>query len=401
MLFGYKVKTREGRTIEGEIEALTEQAAVDALTDQGLILLSLGTVEKGGIFGFLNRFFSRIKAQDILLFSRQFSVMVSAGLSLVKSLESLADQSDNRALRRVCLEIAANIRGGGRLSSALAKYPYIFDNFYLNMVRAGETSGKLDEILNYLADEQEKNYDLKSKIKGAMIYPAFILVAVVVIGALMMTFVMPKMLAVLMETGANLPLATKILIAVSNFLQHYWYIVLMVVIGLVVFLRIITSTPLGRYIFDGFKLKTPVFGPLFRRIYLVRFSRSLATLVVGGVPIVSALKIVSDVVGNVIYQDLILRAVKAVEDGELIASAFSKSKEVPVMVSQMLTIGEQTGRLDAILDKLANFYAREIENLLSRLAVLIEPLVIIILGIGVGIIVAAVILPMYNLASGI
>ncbi len=399
MFFEYKVKTQVGQTITGRIEAVSEESAVTTLTEQGLILLSLKEIkQKMRVF---DPFFSRIKAQDILIFARQLSVLVSAGLSLVRALETLSKQAVNREFKKICSEMAADIRGGLRLSSALAKYPHIFDNFYLNMVRVGETAGKLDEILNYLADEQEKNYDLKSKIKGAMVYPAFIIGAVIVIGALMMIFVMPKMLEVLIETGTPLPLATRILISVSKFFQFYWHIIVLVVVGLFILLRLFIKTPTGRRIFDRLKLRSPIFGKLFEKIYLVRFSRSLSTLIIGGVPVASALKIVAEVIGNVIYKNLILWAAKLVEDGEPIASAFLKSGEMPEMVAQMVNVGEQTGRLDVVLDKLANFYAREIENLLNRLTVLIEPIVIIILGIGVFILVAAVILPMYNLAAGI
>ncbi len=401
MLFEYQAKTLEGYMIKGEIEALTERAAVDTLAERGLVLLSLKEAERRKRIGFLGRFFSRIKMQDILLFSRQLSVMVSAGLSLVRSLEALAEQSERQGLKSICLEMATEIRGGARLSSVMAKYPNIFDNFYLNMVRAGETSGKLDEVLSYLADEQEKNYALKSKIRGSMIYPIFVLVAVFVIGAVMMTFVIPKMLVVLVEAGVSLPLTTRILLAISNFLTHNWYFLLLVLTGLILFFRFLINTPAGRYIFDRLKLKIPIFGSLFRRIYLVRFARSMSTLIVGGVPIAPALKIVSDVVGNAIYKDLVLQAAKAVEGGESVAAAFLKTKEIPPMVSQMLLVGEQTGRLDVVLDKLANFYAREIENLLGKLAVLIEPLVIIILGIGIGLVVVGIILPMYNLAKAI
>jgi type IV pilus assembly protein PilC len=401
MLFRYRAKNQDGQTVKGEIEAVTEASAIEALTEQGLVILSLVEIEKRGGFSFFKNIFIKVKAQDILLFSRQLAVMVSAGLSIVRALEALAEQTTNRELRRVCLEISSGIRGGARLSSVLAKYPHLFDSFYLNMVRAGETSGKLDEVLNYLADELEKNYDLKSKIKGAMIYPVFVLVAVFLIGILMMTFVLPKILQVLTESGAPLPLVTKILLTASNFLHSYWYLILAILVVVILLLRIFINTEAGRLIFDRFKLNVPVFGPLFKRIYLVRFARSFSTLIIGGVPVASALRIVSDVVGNVFYKDLILQTVKAVEDGQPVAAGFSKTKEIPAMVTHMLAIGEQTGRLDSVLDKLANFYAREIENILGRLTVLIEPLIIIILGIGVAIIVAAVMLPMYNLAAGV
>lgn len=404
MEFEYRAKNLEGKTISGVIEAVNEAAAIDELTEQGLILLNL--VEKSKVSGLKKEihlpFLERVGAKDMVLFSRQLSVMVSAGLPLVRSLEVLVKQTTNRTLRRIVADITENVRGGARLSSSMAKYPRVFNNFFINMIRAGETSGKLDEVLNYLADEQEKNYDLASKIKGAMIYPAFILTAAIGVMFIIMTFVMPKLTAILMEAGVQLPLPTRILITTANFLSKFWSTMLVIFIVLLVMIQLgLKKTRPGRVIWDVFKLRIPVFGDLFRKIYMVRFTRSLSTLLVGGVPLNSALKIVADVVDNVIYQNLILQTVKAVEEGHSISSVFLESKEVPVMLSQIMIVGEQTGQLDSVLDRMANFFAREVENILGRLTTLLEPMIIIFLGVIVGGMVAAIILPMYNLASAI
>lgn len=403
MNFKYKAKTVDGNNVEGEIEAANEQLAAEALTGRGLILLSLFEQKTTSLTTSLRLpFLNRIKPEDMLLFSRQLSVMISAGLPLVRALEVLHKQTSNRILKQMVSEIADDVRGGARFSSALARHPKVFDDFFINMVRAGETSGRFDEVLNYLADEQEKNYDLMSKVKGAMIYPAFILVAVGAVMFIMMTFVVPKLVAVLTEAGVTLPLPTRILIFVANIFSNFWvFLIIFLILVIVVIQFLIHKSKAGRFLWDFLQLKLPVIGDLFQKIYIVRMARSLSTLLNGGVPLNSALKIVSDVIGNAFYRDLVLQTVKVVEDGYSVSTVFAKYKEVPQMLSQIMIVGEQTGRLDSILDRLASFYAREVENILARLTTLLEPMIIVFLGVVVAGMVAAIIMPMYNLASAI
>jgi type IV pilus assembly protein PilC len=403
MEFVYRVKTLDGGTLEGTVEAPSEHSAAEALSRKDYILLSLQEKKARGLkMETAIPFLDRVRSKDMVLFSRQLSVMVLAGVPLVRALEVMVLQTTSKALKKMVLEIATNVRGGVRLSSALANYPDVFDNFYVNMVRTGETSGKLDDVLNYLADEQEKSYDLASKIRGAMIYPAFILCAVAVVMFVMMTFVVPKLTSVLSESGVALPLPTKIMIDVATFLSHSWVIIIILVVFLVVSVPLwIRKSKFGRYSWDLIRLRLPVLGNLFQKVYIVRFTRSLSTLLVGGVPINLALKIVAEVVENSVYRNLILKTSKSVEDGYSISTVFATSREIPQMLSQIMVIGEQTGQLDSVLDRMANFYAREIENILGRLTTLLEPLIIVFLGIVVAGIVSAVIMPMYNLASAI
>lgn len=402
MRFLYKAKTLDGQTVEGKLEALSQQGAVDFLINKGFVILSLKEDKGGGIFSLKIKIGTGVREKDMVLFARQLSVMVGAGLPLVSALDVISKQTTNRSFKDVILNITDNVRGGARLSSALDKYKNIFSSFYINMIRAGETSGKLDEVLTYLADEQEKNYDLISKVKGAMTYPIFILVMVAVVAFGMMTFVVPKLTSILTEAGVALPLPTRILIATSNFSSKYWLIIISAIVVMVFIVRfLIKSTKTGRRVWDKLKLKLPVFGKLFQHIYLTRFSRSLATLLIGGVPLTSSLRIVSDVLGNIVYKDLIDKTVKAVEGGRSISSVFATSPDVPPMLSQIMSIGEQTGQLDSILARMANFYAREVENLLSKLTVLLEPIIIILLGIVVATMVASIILPMYNIGAAI
>jgi type IV pilus assembly protein PilC len=269
------------------------------------------------------------------------------------------------------------------------------------MIKSGETTGKLDETLNYLADQKEKDYDLTSKIKGAMIYPLFILGALLVVGVVMMIFVIPQLTAVLEEAGAELPWATKMLIATSDFLKTYWWTLIIISVGGIFAYRVIYRTAKGKSIIDKAKLNVPVFGNIYKKIYITRFARSFSNLITSGIPLSRALGIVADVIGNHTYKEITLETIKEVEDGNSVSTVFLKHKEVPIMLSQMMSVGEQTGRLDKILAKLADFYAKEVENLVANMVSLIEPLIIVLLGGAVAVLVVSILLPLYSLSSAI
>lgn len=396
--FKYKALDKNKKAIEGLIEAASEDLAAESLQEKGIILISLKEEKKMNIKKF-EMALNRVKIKDIVIFSRQFSVMISANVTVVQALKILTEQTANIKLKMIISEIAYEVDAGSRLSDALGKRPNVFSNFYISVIRSGETSGRLDEALNYLADEMEKDYDMMSKIKGAMIYPAFVLTGLVAVGIVMMVFVVPKLTDILTSSDAELPAATKILIAVSNFFTNYWWLAILAVFGFIAGVYALGKTARGLEFLDTLKLRAPVFGKLFQRIYIVRFARSLNTLIVGGVVITEGLKISSEVVDNSVYKKLIQETVKEVEDGNSISSVFINSKEVPGMVSQMMSIGEKTGKLDIVLNRIASFYAREVENIIANLMTLMEPVIMVVMGVAVGIMVAAIILPMYNLAS--
>jgi type IV pilus assembly protein PilC len=398
-IFKYRVKNPEKKSVSGLVEAESEEQAIEILTDKGLEIVSLNldsSTSSDNKFSFV---IDRVKPKDLVAFSRQFSVLISANVTLVESLKILVHQTTNLKLKMVISEVADDIDEGSKLSDALAKKSSVFSNFYINVVKSGETSGKLDEVLNYLADELEKDYDMNSKIKGAMIYPAFVFSGLAGVGVIMMVFVVPKLTDVLAETGGELPLATKILIGVSDFLQGYWWLVLMMLGGFAFGLRAAIKIPASRRMMDVLILRLPIFGKLFQRIYLVRFTRSLQTLIIGGVSISKALTITAEVASNAVYREIILEAKKEVEDGNSISSVFMAHPEVPVMVSQMISIGEKTGKLDVVLERISSYYGREIDNMIANLMTLMEPIIMVVMGIGVGVMVAAIILPMYNMAS--
>lgn len=399
-LFEYQAIDNKNKThIKATVEAVDKNSAAYAVGEKELTLIDIKEYQKKkDLTGYLN-FFNRVSSKDLVIFSRQFAVMLRATVPVVQALRILIKQTNSQKLKLALSDVADEVDGGMRLSEALERFSKIFSNFFVAMIRSGETSGRLDEVLEYLADQNEKDYDLMSKIKGAMIYPVFIVVGLIAVGIVMMVVVVPKLTAVLQETGGALPMSTKILIAISGFMANYWWM-LIVIIGVIFFgLRYFVRTAVGKTYWDWFLVKLPIFGKLFQRIYLVRFSRSLATLSSGGIHLVEALKITSQIVGNKVYTAVIDKTIKEVEEGNTIGSVFIQSREIPAMVSYMISVGEQTGKLDVVLEKLSDFYAREIDNLITNLVSLIEPLIMVVLGVAVGLMVAAIIMPMYNLAS--
>ncbi len=397
-IFKYAAVNAEGKNQRGTIVGLSENEAFTRLRRRDLtpseIINITNTLE-----GKLNLLLSPIKTSDLVIFSRQFSVMISASVTVSEALSILVDQTNNLALKNMVSEIAFEVDSGSFLSDALAKRPKVFSDFFVNIVKSGESSGKLDEVLNYLADEMEKNYDMSAKIKGAMIYPIFILVALVGVAVVLMIYVIPNLTSMLTESGAQLPLATRVVIATSNFMRSYILLIILFVIGVVFLVRLYLKTYSGKRNIDILKLKMPIFGRLFQYIYLMRFTRSLSTLLKGGVTITRSLEITAEVVGNTIYREMILETLEAINDGNPLASVMEKNTYVPSMVPQMIAVGEKTGKIDTVLDRITGFYTRESSNMLDNLSKLMEPLIMVIMGIGVGIMVAAVIMPMYNMAS--
>ncbi|MFA4818604.1 MAG: type II secretion system F family protein [Patescibacteria group bacterium] len=397
--FDYHAKDYKGQDQSGVVEAASESLALEVLAEKQLTPVSVEARAAGSFLQASLKLFNRIKSKDLVIFSRQLAVMASASVPLLESLHILVKQTENDTLRVIVSDVADEVEGGAKLSGALAKYPEAFSGFYVNMIKSGETSGKLEESLNYLADEAEKNHDLTSKIHGAMIYPAFIVGGLIIVGFVMMVFVLPKLITILQDTNTKLPFTTRLLIGTSNIMQNYWWLIILIVMGVIGGIRVFVRTEVGRLLWHRWQLKIPIFGRIYRQIYLVRFARSLATLLQGGVPLTKSLEVVSGVVGNSVFQDLIKRTIHEVEEGNSVSTVFLQSEVMPVMVSQMMVVGEKTGRLEEILQRLAAFYSREVENLVSNLSTLVEPLIMVVLGVAVGVMVSAIILPLYNLAG--
>ena len=397
-IFRYTAENLNGRTKKGSIVAISESDAFSRLRKKELNPKSIIDVTNS-IESKIERLITPIKTKDLVVFTRQLSVMISSNVPVVESLLVLVEQTENISLKSMVADIAFEVDSGAFLSDAFSRRPKIFSEFFINIIRSGETSGKLDEVLDYLAEEMEKSYDMSSKIKGAMIYPVFVLIGLFAVGIILMIYIIPNLTAILTETGTELPLSTRIVIGTSNFLQKYIILVLAIFVAIFASIRFYGRTYEGGRIIDIIKLKMPVFGRLFKYIYLMRFARSLSTLVKGGVTITRSLEIVADVVGNKIYRELILGTLESINDGNPFSQVFESSEYVPKMVPQMISVGEKTGKIDIVLDKINSFYSRESSNMLDNLSKLIEPIIMVVMGVGVGIMIAAVLLPMYNLAS--
>jgi type II secretory pathway component PulF len=398
-LFSYQARTGTDQLVEGVVEASDENAAADVLLDRNLAVTSLRELRQP-VWQRSLTMLERVRARDRVVFFRQLSVLVSANVPIVQALRVLEAQVTNLTLKSAVSALADEVDGGAKLSQAMGRYEHIFSALEVSLIATGETSGKLDEILEYLATQEERDYDLTRKIRGAMIYPTIVVSLMVVVGATMVVFVIPKLTELLTQSGTTLPLPTRLLLGLAHVLTTWWWALLLLAAGGAVAGRLLIATPYGRWRWDSWKLRLPIFGKLLQRVYLVRFCRSLQTLLVGGVSLTQALAIVADVVGNVIYRQVISVTIKEVEDGNSIITALAQSPYVPAIVPQMMAIGEQTGKLDEILEKIAAFYSREVDGLVQNLSSLIEPLVIIAIAGGVGVLFAAVILPIYQLSSG-
>lgn len=403
MKFNYQAKTSQGNVQTGTVEAANRDSAIETLHRYGLVILEV-VEEQTGFKKLLTGeipFFNRVKNRDLVIFSRQLAVLFDAEVPLVRALKTLADQAISPVLKRIIMEITVDVDAGTAFSQSLEKFPKVFSFFYISVVRAGEASGRLQEVLNYLADHEEKSYDLGKKVKGALTYPIFIVSSLVLVGAAMMMFVVPQLTSVLEESGQELPFLTKIIVGLSDFLRSYWWLCLVLGAGAGAGLWYFLKQPLGKKTWDKIELKLPVFGNLFEKIFLARFAENLGTLIKGGIPIIQSLTITADVVGNSLYREIILKAREEVRRGNTMYSIFSTDKNIPPMVSQMIHIGEETGKIDLLLSKIASFYQKDVDNLVENMTSLIQPFLILILGAAAGVLVAAILLPIYNLSSGL
>ncbi len=313
----------------------------------------------------------------------------------------MGDQTDNGMLRFALQTISQDIQGGISISAAMEKHPNVFSSFYVAMVRAGEESGKLTETFRYLADYLERQYELVSKTKNALVYPAFVVVTFIGVIALMLTVVIPQLSAVLIETGQELPIYTKVVIGISNIFVNYWPIMLVLAIGLAAYIWYLSSRESGKKTLDSWKLAMPAFGELYQKLYLSRIADNMNTMLSAGIPVLHALEITGAVVDNKVYEDVLKRAVDDVRGGQLISASFEKSPQIPPIMVQMVKVGEETGSLGQILSTLARFYKREVDNAVDTLIGLIEPVMIVGLGVGVGFLLTAILIPIYNIAGSL
>jgi type IV pilus assembly protein PilC len=387
----------KGAKYHGKVEAKNIDAAAAILREKKLFIVSLRDHNESA-FSELQASMSKVRGDDIVNFTRQLSTMITAGLPLIQALSILEGQA-KPAMRKVLRKIIREIEGGSNFGAALNKQNTIFEPVYIALVRAGEAAGALDTILSRLADTLEKQKEFRAKTKGALIYPAIVLTAMLGVVIVMMIFVIPKMTSMYADFGAKLPMVTQILIDVSSFFQNQWYVMLAVTAGTFVLFRSWRKTARGKLQWDAFILKLPLIGPLRHQVLVTEFARTLALMISAGIALLQALDIVIGGVTNEVYRQASQRARSEVEKGTPLSRALEKQGIFPMLLPQMIAVGEETGQLDSVLNKLANYYESESEHTVKNLTVAIEPMIMVVLGLGVGFLIIAIVMPIYNLTN--
>ncbi|HXW50715.1 MAG TPA: type II secretion system F family protein [Candidatus Acidoferrales bacterium] len=408
--FAYQAKDASGKSVNGVIEAENERVLRAKLREMNYYVTGITMKQTAGLnadvstlFGGVVGKLKGVSEQALVVFARQFATMINAGLAMVRCLDVLGIQTEDQQLKPVIVQVRREVEGGSTLANALAKFPKVFSPLFVNMVRAGELGGILDEVLNRLAGFLEKDFNLKKKVKSAMTYPMVILVMAIVIVFFLVTFILPTFVSLFVGMNMKLPLPTKILIAFTEGARNPVVLIITAVVavgGFFLFKRW-TSTQTGRYQYDKFKLKLPVFGMLIRKVAISRFCRTLGALLQSGVPIMQALEIVGKASGNEVIAETVTKVRESVREGESIAVPLNLSGLFPPLVTQMVAVGEETGNLDGMLSKIADFYDVEVEYMLASLTSLLEPLLILAMGFVVGFIVISVFLPLYQIIGNI
>lgn len=402
MLFSYHALDKDGHEKAGTIEALSMDVAVATLQRRELIVSSIEPMGAKSSLDVLNTFLApRISNKDVVILSRQIATLFEAQVFALRIFRLLASEVENKSLAEVMTQVADDLQGGSPISKALARHPKVFTSFYVNMVRSGEESGKLSETFGYLADYLDRTYAVVSKAQNALIYPAFVIGVFFVVMGLMLTLVIPKISAILKDSGQEIPFYTKIVISLSDLLVHYGiFVLLAIAVAGIIGWRMVQS-PEGQLLFDSFKLEIPYLGNLYQKLYLSRIADNFATMLVSGVPVVEAVDITASVVGSSTYEGVLKQVGEDVRGGSSISEALGKHEEIPGIMTAMVRVGEETGELGTILTTLAKFYQREVTTAVDTMVDLIEPLMIVVLALGVGTLLASVLIPIYNVAGGI
>ena len=400
MNFKYKIRTQTGEILEGAVEAPDESVAVSTLQSKNYVILSLEAADKGALSADISKYFSKTSNKDVVLFTRQLSTLIDADMPLAEGLRTLAKQVEKPVFKKIISDVSESVESGQALSVSLAAHPELFGSFYIKLVQSGEVSGKLHESLLYLADYLERSQSINSKIKAALAYPAFVVFALLLVTGIMVVYVLPQLLSIFKDIGdVQLPLTTRMLIWVTAFVNKYLFFLIVFVLAFIVSFGRYIGTPSGKAWLDNVKITMPSLGVVVRSLYLARISESLSTLIKSGIPILDALHITSELVGNLNYQKILLDAEENVRGGGTISEAFSKYAEIPPLTTSMMSIGEKTGKLDFMLSHISKYYKSESENAIGSISQLIEPILVLLLGVAVAILVSAILLPIYNLVG--
>ncbi len=401
MLFRYEAITNIGEKKNGTIEASSKDSAIAALQRRSLIISSIK--EENTTKGILHASFldKKIKMKDIVIMSRQISTLFEAQVSALKAFNLLATNTENPSLVKVLDTISSDIQSGVSISEALARHPDVFSVFYINMVKAGEESGKLTQTFSYLAEYLDRQYQLTSKTKNALIYPAFVIGVFFVVMVLMFVFIVPRLSIIIKESGQAIPLSTKIVFGASDLLINYGLYIAIALVIFALYLVKMSKTDSGKKYLDKIKITTPIFKNIYTKLYLSRISDNMDTMLSSGITIIRSIELTSVVVGNRVYEDLLKDAAEKVKSGSSFSEALSLYPEIPPIMAGMVHVGEETGSLGSILKTLGKFYAREVNDAVDTLVGLIEPMMIVALGLGVGLLLTSVLMPIYNIAGGI
>lgn len=401
MLYKYKAVDDKGINKEGEIDAPNRDMAISGLQRRGLVVVSIK--ENTGQKPFLNRsLFERVTMKELVILSRQIATLFEAQVSALKIFTMLSQNEDNPILSRKLNVISQDLQAGVSISGALAKHKDVFSDFYINMVKAGEESGELNKAFLHLSEYLDRQYAVTSKTRNALIYPAFVIVTFIAVVILMFVFVIPKLATIILDSGQEVPFFTKIVIGFSDFLVNYGILVLAFVAGAGIIVWQISRTLQGKINIDRYRLSVPIIGNLFQKLYLSRIADNMDTMLVSGIPMIRSIDITSDVVNSYIYKDILKNVAENVKAGLSLSASFEKYPEyVPAIFVQMVKVGEETGSLGQILKTLSDFYKREVDDAVDTMVSLIEPIMIVVLGLGVGILLTSVLIPIYSMAGAI
>lgn len=401
MLFKYTAVTEDGLKKEGQIDAPNQDIAISGLQRRGLIIVSIKDMSEERSF-FEISFFERVTNKDVVILSRQIATLFEAQVSALKAFTMLAGNAENRLLRKKLAQIGDDLQAGSSISGALSKHPDVFSNFYINMVKAGEETGKLNQTFLHLADYLDRQYAITSKTKNALIYPIFVILTFFVVMGLMFVVVIPKLATILNDSGQDIPIFTQIIIGISGFFVNYGFIVLIFLVLLGAWLWRLSKTDTGQAYLDKKRLSIPVIGSLYKRLYLSRIADNIDTMLTSGIPIVRSIDITAEIVSSTVYKNILKKTAESVKSGLSFSIALEKYPEqIPGIMVQMVKVGEETGSLGKILKTLADFYKREVDDAVDTLVGLIEPIMIVVLGLGVGVLLVSVLVPIYNMAGGI
>lgn len=401
MLFNYEAFTNSGEKKTGAVEANSKDLAIAAIQRRGLIVSTITESEKKAFFKKDLFEKKKIPMKDIVTMSRQMSTLFESQIPALKAFLLLSENTPNKKLAGILAEVADDIKGGTYISAALSKHNEAFSEFYVNMIRSGEESGKLTQTFSYLADYLDRQYQLTSKTKNALIYPSFVIGVFVIVMILMFTFIVPKLSDIIAESGTEVPFFTKIIMGASQIFVNYGLYMLALVVVLVVLLLRYARTEKGKIYFDRLKITFPIIKNIYQKLYLSRIADNMDTMLSSSIPIVRAIELTSSVVGNIIYRDILKEITESVKTGNSLSASFGMHEEIPSIMSGMIKVGEETGSLGNILKTLGSFYGREVNEAVDSMVSLIEPIMIIALGLGVGVLLASVLMPIYNIAGGI